>query len=52
MPERLIMSCSGNIVKKREGREGSQHGRSQGIEAAGLAGIIAGILRGASVLET
>jgi len=53
MPERLILSCSGNIVKNVKGVMVPNTGGLKGLEAAALAGIIAGDPgRGLEVLES
>jgi L-cysteine desulfidase len=53
MPERIEMSCSGNIVKNVKGVKVPNTGGLKGIQAAALAGAVAGDSdRGLEVLES
>jgi len=53
MPERLEMSCSGNIIKNVKGVKVPNTGGLKGVEAAALAGAFAGSAdRGLEALES
>jgi len=53
MPERMEISCSGNIVKNVKGVKVPNTGGLKGIRAAGIAGLVAGDPdRGLEVLES
>ncbi|MFH2113415.1 MAG: L-serine ammonia-lyase, iron-sulfur-dependent, subunit alpha, partial [Spirochaetota bacterium] len=52
MPDRMELSCSGNIVKNVKGVKVPNTGGLKGIQAAGIAGLVAGDPdRGLEVLE-
>ncbi|MDP3179095.1 MAG: L-serine ammonia-lyase, iron-sulfur-dependent, subunit alpha, partial [Spirochaetaceae bacterium] len=52
MPQRMEISCSGNIVKNVKGVKVPNTGGLKGIQAAGIAGLVAGDPdRGLEVLE-